>query len=147
MAKKEILVAVDASPRSEKLVSYACGSAASIGAKVHLLYVEPVLQVPAEFREYAREENINPEGYSEAVGEAVLEKLERIPKSAGVDCESDLEHGNPASVIVKFAEEPGVAMVVVGLRGLHGVERVRSLGSVARRVVENSAVPVVVVPT
>jgi nucleotide-binding universal stress UspA family protein len=147
VASKEILVAVDASTRSETLVSYACATAASLGATVHLLYVEPVMRIPPEFKAYARQENVDPEGYNEAVGQAVLNKLEGIAKSAGVGCDTDLEHGNPAAVILKFGSEPGVAMVVVGLRGLHGVGRVRSLGSVARRVVENSKVPVVVVPT
>ncbi|HZW85719.1 MAG TPA: universal stress protein [Nitrososphaerales archaeon] len=147
MASKELLVAVDASTRSDRLVSFACRTASALGAKVHLLYVEPVENVPPEYEKFAEREGVDAGGYNDAVGSAVLRRLEGLAKVEGVPCETDLEHGNPSSVIVRYASAPGVLMVVAGLRGLHGVQKVRSLGSVARRVVENSAVPVVVVPT
>jgi nucleotide-binding universal stress UspA family protein len=140
-------VAVDASPRSTKLVSFACAMAKSLGARVHLLYVSSVQPVPSEYVTYAKQENVAVENYNEAVGQSVLRKLEAVAKDEGVSCETDLEHGNPAARIVEYSSEPGVELVVVGLRGLHGIERVRSLGSVSRRVAESSAVPVVVVPT
>ena len=147
MAAKEVLVGVDASKRSEAVVAYACDVASKLGATVHLLYVEAVMPVPPEFSKYAQEEDVDRGGYNEAVGRAVLAKLEGIAKSHGAICDSDLEHGNPAEVILKFGSHPGVVLTVVGLRGLHGIGRVQSLGSVARRVIERSAVPVVVVPT
>jgi nucleotide-binding universal stress UspA family protein len=147
MPSKEVLVGVDASKRSEMVVAYACDMASKLSATVHLLYVEPVMPIPPEFRSYAKQENVDEEGYNEAVGQAVLAKLEGIAKGSGSVCDTDLEHGNPAEVILKFGSRPEVLMTIVGLRGLHGVGKVQSLGSVARRVIERSRVPVVVVPT
>jgi nucleotide-binding universal stress UspA family protein len=140
-------VAVDASERSQKLVSFASGLAGELKAGVHILYVSHIEPVPPEFKDYADRENIDRESYNEAVGQAVLAKLEETARRAGISCVSDLEHGNPAETIVKYAADPRVSLVVVGLRGLHGAGRLRSLGSVARRVVENSTTPVVVLPT
>ena len=37
-------------------------------------------------------------------------------------------------------------MIVLGVKGLHGLARFRSMGSVARNVIENSPVPVLSVP-
>lgn len=147
MATKEVLVAVDGSPRSSKLVSLGARLAKDLGASVHLLYVAPQNPIPEEYKDYAAHENIDEAGYNDAVGRAIIDKLEGAVSIPGVEWDSDVEVGNPSSTIVKFASQPGVLLAVVGLRGLHGVGRVRSLGSVARRVVENSPVPVVVVPT
>jgi nucleotide-binding universal stress UspA family protein len=147
LERREVLVAVDASERSQKLVSFASVLAKDLGADVHLVYVSAVEPIPAEFKTYADQENVDRQGYNEAVGQAVLAKLEETARRADVECVTDLEHGNPAEAVVKYGADPRVMLVVVGLRGLHGVGRIRSLGSVARRVVENSSVPVVVVPT
>jgi nucleotide-binding universal stress UspA family protein len=117
-----------------------------MGAKVHLLHVAPVPSIPDVYKAYATLENSNPDKYK-AVGRAVLTKLEEVAKKAGVEFESDLEYGNPGAKIAEYSGRNGVVAVVVGLRGLHGIGRIRSLGSVARRVAENSVAPVVVVPT
>jgi nucleotide-binding universal stress UspA family protein len=147
LAGKEILVAVDASERSKSLVEYAAKMALDMDSKLHILYVSHVAPIPAEYQAYAKEENVDAVAYNEGLGMAVLARLEGLAKAYGVKTETDLEHGNPASSIVEYASGGNVLLVVVGLRGLHGLSRVRSLGSVARRVVESSPVPVVVVPT
>jgi len=47
---------------------------------------------------------------------------------------------------LEYISAQKVFTIVVGMKGLHGVSRIRSLGSVSRRIVENSTRPVLIVP-
>ena len=51
-----------------------------------------------------------------------------------------------ADEILNVANVEKVRMIVMGIKGLHGLAKIRSLGSVTRRVVENADCPVLVVP-
>lgn len=55
--------------------------------------------------------------------------------------------GNPAAEILDIAELEASKMIVLGVRGLHGIARFRTLGSVARNVIEHSTIPVICVPS
>jgi nucleotide-binding universal stress UspA family protein len=52
---------------------------------------------------------------------------------------------NPAAAIVEFADEIGASVIVMASHGRSGVSR-WLLGSVADKIVQSSAVPVLVVP-
>jgi nucleotide-binding universal stress UspA family protein len=142
----ELLVAVDGSPHSEKIVDYACGLAKSLSATIILLYAVPEIDIPEEYLNYARDEKIADPvvTYMRTIAEQVLLKLGHRITERGLEYEGVHEIGNPADRIVRTAESRKVALGVMGLHGLHGLGLVRSLGSVARRVIENSSVPVVV---
>ncbi|MCH3951678.1 MAG: universal stress protein [Acidaminococcus sp.] len=58
--------------------------------------------------------------------------------------EYEMEFGNPAETVIEKAKEKDASVIVIGRRGLSGVEEFL-LGSVSSRVVEYSDVPVVVV--
>ncbi len=51
-----------------------------------------------------------------------------------------------ADEILNVANVEKVRMIVIGIKGLHGLAKIRSLGSVTRRVAENAECPVLVVP-
>lgn len=85
--------------------------------------------------------------YLQSRGDAITGKLSERIKQAGVQSRAISPTGNPASEITEIAEVEKVKLIVVGVKGLHGIAKIRSLGSVARRVVENAPVPVIVVPT
>ena len=143
---KEILVAVDGSKHSEKVVDYATDLAKSMSARIVLVYVMPKIVVPEEYRQYAEEERLDPSGYFEAVGEKITAQMGRRIEKKGVEHEGIYKTGNPAAKILEIAESKTVSMIVVGLHGLHGLARIRAMGSTARRIIENSTVPVAVVP-
>ncbi len=146
----EVLAAVDGSEQSYKVVDTACDFAKSKSAGVLLVYV---MKVPSEEPEgviaFETAEHY-PDAYTDylqQVGAEVTSKLrERIEKT-GVKCRVVTPTGNPANEILSIAEIEKSKAIVLGLKGLHGIGRVRSLGSVARRVIENSKTPVLVVPS
>jgi nucleotide-binding universal stress UspA family protein len=146
----DILVAVDGSEHSEKGVDLATDLAKQLGSTIRLLYVVKKLdEEPEGVKEFEHVENFH-DAYAEylqGLGDAVTSKLgERIKKS-GVKFETLVEVGNPAEIIIDTAKAANVKYIVVGLKGLHGVGRLRSLGSTARRVIENAQCPVFVVPS
>jgi len=62
----------------------------------------------------------------------------------GINVESVLLEGNPADELIRYAEENGMDIIVMGTLGRTGIDRLL-LGSVAGNVVRYSTVPVMVV--
>lgn len=52
-------------------------------------------------------------------------------------------HGNPAVVICDFAKTRNVDLIVIGNRGLHGLQKIR-LGSVSEKVAQMAPCPVLI---
>jgi len=64
--------------------------------------------------------------------------------AGGVDVETHVLAGHPSSVIVRFAEEHDVSLIVTGTLGKSGIEQLL-LGSVADSVLRHAPCPVLVV--
>ncbi|PSP43669.1 universal stress protein, partial [Halobacteriales archaeon QH_6_64_20] len=109
------------------------------GAAVHGLYV-------VDDRAYVTMPDADLFGVTEALeaeGErAVTEVAERA--AAGVESETVVEHGSPATEIVAYADRVDADLITVGAHGRSGVERLL-LGSVTENVVRRTDQPVHVV--
>ena len=140
----EILVAVDGSRQSEKIVEYSCDFAKRLSSTIILMYVS---SYPDLINEYIEMEGRNPSPraaqYVQRAEEVTSKLLEKF-QNRGIKCRVVLETGDPAEKIIKQATDDKAYLIIVGLRGLHGVDRIRSLGSVARKIIENSPCPVLV---
>ena len=142
----QIVVAVDGSQHSAKVVDFAAQLARSIPASVILVNVIPDPHVPSGYVEYTKVEGVDPAAYYEQVSRVILESMGSRLKKAGVSYQITADTGNPATFILDVAKRKKASMIVVGVFGLHHLGRIRSLGSVSRRVAENSTIPVVLVP-
>lgn len=142
----QIVVAVDGSPHSAKVVDFAAQLARSIQAAVVLVNVIPEPLVPSGYLEYTKTEGLDPAAYYEQVSRVIVEQMGSKLKKAGLKYSVETGTGNPATFILEVAKRKKASVIVVGVFGLHHLGRVRSLGSVSRRVAENSTVPVVLVP-
>ncbi len=146
----EILVAVDGSEHSTKVVSAATDLAKKTSSKILLVSViNPPPQEPEGIRAYEKVENF-PDAYAEylkAITDHLTEKLSKQIQSQSVQHRVVTPSGNPAKEILELADLDKVKSIVIGLKGQHhGIGLIGSLGSVSRRVIENSKVPVLVVP-
>jgi nucleotide-binding universal stress UspA family protein len=146
---EEILVAVDGSEHSLRVADYASELAKNLSSKILLVCVvnlpssEPeAITALAKSERYPDAFSVYLQGISEEIARKVSERLQK----SGVESRVITPSGNPATEILEIAEAEKTKMIVIGLKGLHGIARLRSLGSVARRVIENSTRPVVVVP-
>jgi nucleotide-binding universal stress UspA family protein len=88
------------------------------------------------------------EGFKRARREAALEWLKQIEEAVrkkGIRIKSEILDGDSkAEVIIGYASEKGVDLIVVGSRGLTRFKRFL-LGSVANALVGNAPCPVMVV--
>jgi len=141
-----LLVAVDGSKHSIKVVDYAVQLAKSLSARILLINVMPDSRVPEGYAGFADQERLDPASYYEQVSQRVLEDLGSRVRKTGVQCEKVTGVGNPVQFILDAAKSEEASLIVLGVFGLHRLSRIRGLGSTSRRIVENSTVPVVLVP-
>lgn len=74
---------------------------------------------------------------------AVADRIEQL-KGMGIKAEGKVVEGRPDEAIVKFAEDVGADLIVMGSHGRTGLSKIL-LGSVAERVIGQAACPVLVV--
>jgi nucleotide-binding universal stress UspA family protein len=134
---EKILLAVDMSDHARKAVPAAAELAKAGGGSVHVLHVrELYYPVPPTVVGDSAEE-------AQELVDGVVAEL----KQAGVEADGMVRTstgGSPASAILEQAREVGAGMVVVGSRGLSDLGGLL-LGSVAHKVIQLSACPVLVV--
>jgi nucleotide-binding universal stress UspA family protein len=136
-----VLVPIDGSRPSRSALEYACEQFPD--ARLTLLYVIDPMADYSRRRAYPGYTSDDEYKTEQEKGEAVLASLtEHVP--AGVSTETVLEAGEPARVIVRYADEHAVDGIVLGSHSREGPIRYL-LGSVAEDVVRRAGVPVTVV--
>ena len=79
-------------------------------------------------------------------GEKATAEIEQMAVDAGVDYDKILAEGNPAEEIIRLSLERGMDLLIMGSIGRSGLAKML-LGSVAEKVVRQSLVPVMLVPS
>ncbi len=141
-----ILVAVDLSSASQKILQYVKTLSLDLSAKVWLLYAEkPDLGFVG----------FGP-GRPQSVLDEVTDKFEKKRKelqdeagklkNLGIDAEPLLVQGAALEVILDEASKLNIDLIVVGSHG-HGAVYHLMVGSVSEGVLHRSTCPVLVVPT
>lgn len=84
--------------------------------------------------------------------QSIYHEAEKMLKSAakkcnekGVSASYKIAQGNIANEILKYSQRKKISLIVMGSQGLHGIGKLRTLGSVSRRVSELSKCPVLLV--
>jgi nucleotide-binding universal stress UspA family protein len=146
-AMKTLLVSIDFSPISQKVVDEAAVLAASIGARIVLLNVaEPAAAyVPVGA---AMDVITAPVPVEPADLNVVREQLEEVAKPLkvhGVPVETLVVEGLPADEILQQATKADASLIVMGSHG-HGALYHLFSGSVVTAVLHRSKIPVTVIP-
>ena len=63
----------------------------------------------------------------------------------GISVSYKIEEGEISAKILDFAKAKKITLIVIGSHGLHGIGKLKTLGSVSRRVSENARCPVLIV--
>ena len=134
MQLAKILFSTDFSHSGDAALSWATSLARDTGAKLHIVHVEepPVAYGGGEWYYGVPEPDT-----------AELQRMlaEIVPGDPDVPHEHHLILGTPAKSIVRFAEENGVDLIVMGTHGRSGLPRLL-MGSVAEEVVRGAHCPV-----
>lgn len=144
MEIKRILLPTDFSSRASIALNQVVSLAEKYQAEVHVLYVIEDLAHHAEW--YGAFEEAHARKVSDFSMKNAQEKLNRICEKYLGGCPLYIRHvamGDPAMEILKLVETEKMDLVVMATRGAKGQF---PFGSVAEKIVRNSAVPVVTVP-
>lgn len=138
---KKIMIATDDSICSRMAVNKGIEIARLSGGKVYAVYVvstDYFSSMAVDLDWERMHEALDKEGHQ------AVNYVKGIGEMEGVTVESVLLEGHPADELIRYAEENGMDIVVMGTLGKTGIERLL-LGSVAGNVVRHSKVPVMVV--
>jgi nucleotide-binding universal stress UspA family protein len=148
---RKILVPVDGSSASMKALQYAAHLAELEANNAELILVHVVEDVKqgGAIGLQAKYGNVRlVEGFKRTRREAALKWLRQIEEAArkkGIRIKSEVLDGDSkAEVIIDYASENAIDLIVVGSRGLTGFKRLL-LGSVANAILGNAPCPVMVV--
>jgi nucleotide-binding universal stress UspA family protein len=145
VSPKRILWPADFSPLSLKAADYARGFREIFGADLHVVHVcEPMIVPPPGFPSLP-EADIH--RFRERAFQAASEQLKRwtdevFPGDTAL--KREILVGKPWSEICKYAGSSGVDLIIIATHGLSGLKHIL-MGSVAERVVQHAACPVLVV--
>lgn len=141
---KKILVPLDGSELSESSLQYAKTIAAGCGVTelVLLSVIEPVTQMAAYLSESWLKEL---EERNRAAIENYLTKIASKLRSEGMAIQTAIARGNPAKEILSYACDNRIDLIIMSTHGSSGITR-WFIGSIARKVVRHSAIPVLMIP-
>ena len=135
----KILVAIDGSPASEKSLAAAVDLASHYQAELTALGVAHLPEVVGMIDE-TDELRLSAEAHFRKIGEAATE----FARSRGVGLRSVVVRGHVADAIVRYAEDEGMDLIVMGQRGHSRIARF-FLGSTTDRVSEHCHCTVMIV--
>lgn len=140
MKVEKVLVPVDFSENSGKVLSHGVEMAEKFGAEVHVLFVAQIFQDYSEFFV----PHMPVIQFEEELVASAREKMaafleENLEKSS--HCLSKVLVGDPAESLLQYAKDQEMDMIVMGTHGYKGLERVL-FGSVAEKVVKMAPCPV-----
>jgi nucleotide-binding universal stress UspA family protein len=154
---RSIVVGTDGSEPAEAAVRRATELASREGARLHLV---TAYHRPQVLQERTTVWTNEPKGVIDSgrpggeehtetvdlreVAESLLKRASRDAVSKGVEVETHAREGHPAEVIIDVAKQQQADLIVVGSRGLTGIQRYL-LGSVSSKVSEHASCSVMIV--
>lgn len=154
MAKKYsyILVPFDGSKFSQRALDEAIEISRNFGSKLDIVMAvsSPVIEPPGMFfgtirgvpMEKALDQYVDI-AYERA--EHILQETVEYCRKKGIKANYKIIADKPGKAILDFSKRKGIDLIVMGSKGLKGIEKVKVLGSVSRHVLENSVCPVLIV--
>jgi nucleotide-binding universal stress UspA family protein len=146
---KKILVPIDFSPNAKNALRIAAEIAAKNGATIELLHTNVAAIYAMPLSEYASTTvYAEDQGYDETASrllERVKHELFENPSFAKLKVDTRVEEGYLHSCIRNVAEEDAVDLVVMGTKGVTGVNEFL-VGSNTEKVIRTAPCPVLAVP-
>ena len=139
-AIQKIVVPVDFSENTDKLVAYACYVAQKLGSVIHFVHVvaaypgDAMIGAPfaAEYRDKIYLAS------KDRMSTMVQDNQQHCP-----GCTGQVVPGEPVDKIVELAREADADLIIISTHGAKGLEKIL-LGSVAERVLKRAHCPVLI---
>ena len=139
----KILLAIDGSPYSKKMLAYLCAHDELINAGRNTFTALTVLPaIPPRARAVLSKEMVD-EYYREE-GVKVLDPVRKYLEQSSIFPKERLEVGHPGDIIASIAEDEKYDLIIMGTHG-HGALGRLVMGSVSTQVLANCSVPVMLI--
>lgn len=138
----KILLAVDGSPCTRKMLAYIGAHDELLGAGHQYTALTVVMPIPQYAASYLPADVIH--GYYHEQGEQVLQPVREFAKQNGWTMDARQVVGHPGDAIAELAESGRYDLLIMGSHG-HGSLTGAVLGSVATRVLARCKTPVLIV--
>jgi len=133
----KILLATDGSADSRKALAFAIDLASRYRSDLYVVHVISSMKIPMEILDYVSAEDIDDPPasfYLEKVGQRIIKQSQSECQATGCkNVSAVVLRGDPADMVVKYAKENQMDIIILGSRGYHGIKG-RLLGSVSRKV-------------
>ncbi len=147
---KKIMIATDGSANANKAAISGIEMAKLAEAKLYVVNVMSMIPhlsyfgVPIEPPKKVSRDEEKFQKHLEEDGKQALEAVKDMADKAAIEIEAVLLQGHPGSVIIDFAEENDIDLIVMGTLGRTGLDRL-IIGSVAVDVVRHAKTRVMIV--
>jgi nucleotide-binding universal stress UspA family protein len=143
---KKIMIATDGSETSKKAAKVGIEIARRSQGSVTAVYVIDVFRL-AHLPGYTAFHGVKDKllELMQKEGREATEDVEEMALEAGISCQMLVAEGEPRDELIRISQESGMDLLVLGSIGRTGLDRFL-LGSVAEKVVQRSAVPVLLIP-
>lgn len=149
MKIQTILVPYDGTENSEYSVSECIKLSQVINAKMIILYVIEDKFFTKSYLQNLIHRSKNQEqeisNILKNTSRALLEEKIKFSQKEGVNASYIIERGFPDEIILKKAKEIHADIIMIGRKSLKGFEKLKSIGSTSRKVVEKSDIPVILI--
>ena len=144
----KILVPYDGSKYSKRALFMAIQLAKTNQAQMYIVNVVDISQVKPPGRLFSRSEQKSLEQIKKSVKESVKDAMLKIQQScenSGVSTKSFVLEGLTSDKLLQFIHQYDIDLVAIGSRGLSGISKIMTLGSVSRKISELADCPVMIV--
>ena len=138
----KILLAVDGSPYTKKMITYLATHDATLGENLDYTVLTVCSEVPPRARKALGKATVD-QYYAEE-GEKILTPVMRFLAKHGVKAKSQLKVGHAGETIAKIAESGKFDLVIMGTQGVSAFSKL-VMGSVSTQVLAQCSVPVLLI--
>lgn len=146
---RTILVPYDGTEDSENALREGVKLSKIFNSRMIILYViedkfftKPYLQKIIPYQAESKNKVLHV--IDNAVSSLMRKKVSHC-EEMGISARYVIERGYPTEIILKTARESHAVLIMMGRKGLRGIEKIKTIGSISRKVAENVDVPVVLV--
>lgn len=143
-----ILVPYDSSKYSQKALKMAFEMASAFNSSLYLVNVLDVSSVspPGKIRSKNTQKTLDQiKNAVKTSVESYLQKIQKDYGDSGIIVKGFVLEGDVAGKLLKFIQDHNIDLVIIGSKGLSGVSKIMTLGSVSRKISELAKCPVVIV--
>lgn len=110
----------------------------------------PIIEPPGMYFGYIRGVDMDKpfEDYIDVAyerAERILQETVEYCRKKGVKANYQVISDKPGKAILDFSKRKDIGLIVMGSKGLKGIEKIKVLGSVSRHVLENASCPVMII--